>query len=63
MFRPILGHLQGVSFSLESEEFDEKICYIDDEISYIFTLAFLWRVYVGGYYGWVGSVRVLYRSL
>jgi len=42
--------------------FDDKVCYIDDKISYIFTLAFLWQVYVGGYYGWVGSGGVLYRS-
>ena len=41
--------------------FDDKVCYIDD-ISYILTLAFLWRVCVGGYYGWVGSGGVLYRS-
>jgi hypothetical protein len=41
--------------------FDDKVCYIDDEISYIFMLAFLWRVCVGGYYGWVGSGGVLYR--
>jgi hypothetical protein len=27
--------------------FDDKVCYIGDEISYIFTLAFLWRVCVG----------------
>jgi hypothetical protein len=40
MFRPNLGHLQVVSYSLESEELDDKVCYIDDEISHIFTLAF-----------------------
>ena len=38
--------------------FDDKVCYIDDEISYTFTLAFLWRVCVGVYYG-IGGV--LYR--
>jgi hypothetical protein len=41
--------------------FDDKVCYVDDEISYIFTLAILWWVCVGGYYGWVGNGGVLYR--
>jgi len=61
-FGSFLGHLQVVSYSLESEVLFDKVCYIDDEISYIFTLPFLWRVCVGGYYGWVGSGGVLYRS-
>ena len=40
--------------------FDDKVCYIDDEISYIFYISFLWRMCVGGYFEMGGLVVVEY---